>query len=48
MSAQHDHLGEDPEAADLAAAAAAGELVFGAPIDADSVLPPRSDPEPRG
>ncbi|WP_067816405.1 hypothetical protein [Nocardia inohanensis] len=41
MSAQNNEFRELAEAEELAAAAAAGELIVGEAIDADSVLPPR-------
>ncbi|WP_330180611.1 hypothetical protein OHB26_30000 [Nocardia sp. NBC_01503] len=40
MSKRHNEYRDLAEAEDLAAAAAAGELIFGATIAADEVLPP--------
>ncbi|WP_067710370.1 hypothetical protein [Nocardia yamanashiensis] len=42
MSARNNEFRELADAEELAAAAAAGELVFGESVDADSALPPRA------
>ncbi|MFB7715879.1 regulator [Nocardia sp. NPDC058058] len=40
MSKRNNEFRDLAEAEDLAAAAAAGELIYGASVDADDVLPP--------